>query len=136
MIQARGWQWFFKLCAILCGINLFFAAIFLPESTWRRPIAKGENAAEVDQAVVEAKIGSGEATKTIEDVQEVFHAEHTEANAPYAGSYVKDLFAFRNRGLEEQGLRKFPRRFVEPFQFLMVPQVVYAGVSFGLIIAG
>jgi len=88
--------------------------------------------------VIESKVEGSAEVRTVENIGDNLRENLTDedTNAPYAGSYLKDIFAFRNRGVEEEGLRSFPQRFVEPFQFLMVPQVVYAGVSFGLIIAG
>jgi hypothetical protein len=60
----------------------------------------------------------------------------TSANRPYSGSCVKDLVQFGDRGLEERGIGVWHRRFAEPFQFLLVPQVVYTAAAFGVFVEG
>lgn len=125
--------------SILFGINLIFSIFLLPETAWRRPIEKGKTAADIDQVVIEGKVHEVR-------LDNYDHAEdNSQANLARGrlrnGSinlecYLKDLFAFADRGFEQSGLRKFPQRFLEPFQFLVVPQVVWAGISFGTIVAG
>lgn len=134
LIDARGWQWFFKLTSILIGINLFFVLFFLPETNFRRKIKDGEPAPELVQGGPSDNIGDAE---KVEDVAETSLPESAaEYNEPYAGSYWKDLVQFRNRGLIGSNTKSLLRCAIEPPQFFAVPQALYAGVSFGVIIGG
>jgi MFS family permease len=130
LIADRGWRWFFKLCTILNGINLFFCLFFLPETSYRRPyVYEGETAAEVDKEAVEFAEHNekGELQQT---------TSGTPVVQPYAGSYWKDLVSFRDRGQEESGLRAFPKQLSLPFRFLFVPAALYAAISYGVILGG
>ncbi|KAF8865697.1 putative MFS transporter [Acephala macrosclerotiorum] len=134
LIADRGWRWFFKLCTILNAANLFFCLFFLPETSYRRPyVYGGETAAEAEK----------EATEMHEYKQDKNMGDDlatvptgTAPGVPYAGSYWKDLVAFRNRGQEETGLRAFPKQLTLPWRFLLVPGAVYAAVSYGVILGG
>jgi MFS family permease len=131
LVQDRGWRWFFKLCTILNGVNVFFCLFFLPETTYRREYAYGgETAAEVDKAASEMI----EHKKQDADLEQV--ATGTAPGQPYAGSYWKDLVSFRNRGQEASGLRAFPKQLSLPFRFLLVPAALYAAISYGVILGG
>ena len=108
----------------------------LPETTYRRQTYDGETAAEVDRDIM-AKAEGAPSIQQAENVEASnVPNELNELNGPYAGSYFKDLFQFRNRGLEEQGMREWLPRFLEPFQFLAVPQILFASLSFGLLVGG
>jgi MFS family permease len=132
LIADRGWRWFFKLCAILNGVNLFFCLFFLPETSYRRPYAyRGETAAEVDK----------EATEMIEHKEEKGAGldrvvTGTAPGQPYAGSYWKDLVSLKDRGQEETGLRALPKQLSLPWRFLLVPGALYAAISYGVILGG
>ncbi|CZR61854.1 related to MFS transporter [Phialocephala subalpina] len=134
LIADQGWRWFFKLCAILNAANLFFCLFFLPETSYRRPyVYSGETAAEADKEAIEMheykhgkNMGDGLATVPT----------GTAPGVPYAGSYWKDLVAFRNRGQEETGLRSFPKQLTLPWRFLVVPGAVYAVMSYGIMLGG
>ena len=130
LVQGTTWQWFSYLCAILNGLNLLLTLFLLPETSFRRQIFQGETAAKIDE---NAKVES------MTHVQQVDYVEvipPSAVNSAYAGNYLKDLVQLRNRGLEERGMREWGYRFVEPFQFLLVPQAIFAAFSFGLILAG
>ena len=130
LITDRGWRWFFKLCAILSGVNLFFCLFSLPETSYRRPyVYDGETAAEVDK----------EASEFAEH-NEKGELQQTTSGTPvvqlYAGSYWKDLATFRDRGQEESGLRAFPKQLSLPFRFLLVPAALYAAILYGVTLGG
>lgn len=131
IVADRGWRWFFKVCTILNGVNLLFCILFLPETSFRRPyVHDGETAAEVDK---EAEVV--EHAEKEESQQNALAAE-AYSQQVYAGSYWKDLVAFRDRGQEEVGLKAFPRQFLLPFRFLLVPAALYATISYGVMLAG
>ncbi|PMD47713.1 MFS transporter [Hyaloscypha variabilis F] len=130
LIGAKGWRWLFILCAILAGVNLVLMLLFFPETNYRRVLYKGETAQEADK----------EAVQTIEENNKDAsgQAESTELplNSPYAGTYWRDLVNFRNRGTETRGLLGWPRQFSLPFRFLLVPQVLFATISYGVFLGG
>lgn len=131
IIADRGWRWFFKVCTILNGINILLCIFLLPETTYRRPyVYDGETAAEVDkEAEIAEHHEKGEAQQTASAAETYVHRR-------YAGSYWKDLVDFRDRGQEETGLKAFPRQFMLPFRFLLVPAALYATISYGVMLAG
>jgi len=104
--------------------------LFFPETNYRRVLYKGETAQEADK----------EAVQTIEENNKDAsgQAESTELplNSPYAGTYWRDLVNFRNRGTETRGLLGWPRQFSLPFRFLLVPQVLFATISYGVFLGG
>lgn len=107
---------------------------FLPETNFRRAFYEGETAADAD---VEAR----EVAKHMEEKIAVTHVPTNSQDdgvirPHYAGSYWKDLVQFRDRGIEQSGLKAFLRQFSLPFRFLVVPAALYATCSYGLILAG
>ena len=131
LVEARGWRWFFYLCVILNGANLVLTLFLLPETSFRRQTFEGETAAEVDE---DAKGQSAHVASV--DYTENVEASSRDMNSEYAGNYFKDLIQFRDRGMEERGMSQCFRRFIEPFQFLVVSQILFAAFSFGLILSG
>jgi hypothetical protein len=96
-------------------------------------LVDGEPIAEPSQGIAADKITDVETIETVTGTGSLSPAEH---NAPYAGSYWRDLVAFRDRGLEQSGIQAVFQRAAEPLQFFAVPQILYAGASFGTIIGG
>lgn len=128
-ISAKGWRWFFKICAILVGANLVLALFFFPETNYRRIIYEGETALEADK----------EAEQKIEyknQDEEMTRQPSQAGNKPYAGSYWRDLWSFGGRGMDDKGLRGWPEQFSLPFRFLAVPHALYATVAYGVFLAG
>lgn len=126
---ARGWRWFFRVCAIINGANIVTCIFFLPETSFRRTYAyDGETAAEIDKEAAEMV----ENTRT-EHKQEHLHDGTTSTNTV---GYWKDLFMFSDRGQEQTGLKAFPRQFSLPFRFLLVPAALYATVAYGVVLGG
>ena len=125
----QGWRWFFKLCAILNGLNILTMALFLPETSYRRSYAlDGETMADVDK----------EASEMIENAKVDKTAERAQTDDTYAraGSYWKDLVTFADRGQESTGLRAFPKQFSLTFRFLLIPASLYAALAYGVILGG
>jgi MFS family permease len=132
LIASSGWRWFFIVCTILTAVNLLTSVFFLPETTFRRVLHEGETAAEIDKATIEQAhhLENKEATIVRSDVDQA--TEHSELRA----SYWKDLAQFQNRGLEPSGLRSWPSKFLMPFRFILVPSVLFATCSYGIVLAG
>ncbi|KAH7413213.1 MFS transporter [Cadophora sp. MPI-SDFR-AT-0126] len=130
LITDKGWRWFFILCAILIAVNLAMMLIFLPETNYRRVLYEGETAQEADKQ-------ADEMVQHIEKGQETITGlPNSQNNRPYAGSYWKDLVAFRGRGIEDRGLLGWPRQFSLPFRFILVPHALFAAVSYGVLLSG
>lgn len=132
LIKSKGWRWFFILNAILIGINLLFTLILLPETNYKRDMFEGETAAEVDKLAVEEIEHAG--AKTVGDQAHEVTVNST-GNVHYAGSYVKDLVALKNRGLEN-GVAAWTKQLSLPFRFLLVPHALFAAVVYGAFLGG
>jgi MFS family permease len=135
IITAKGWRWFFIVCAILIGVNLLLLLVFLPETNYRRVLYAGETAEEADKQameIVEQKEYRLEHVQTSASTTD----GHSDLNVAYAGSYWKDLINFKNRGIEETGLLAWPRQFSLPFRFLLVPHVLFATLAYGIYLGG
>ncbi|KAL3422090.1 hypothetical protein PVAG01_06246 [Phlyctema vagabunda] len=134
LIDSKGWRWFFILCVILNGANLVACIFLLPETTYRRAIYEGETAAEADKDAVEM-VEHSEKGNNLEQQPTNTRPDGVVRNH-YAGSYWKDLFQFRDRGLETRGLAAWPRQVSLPFRFIVVPSALYATCSYGLFLSG
>ncbi|KAL2066175.1 hypothetical protein VTL71DRAFT_2246 [Oculimacula yallundae] len=130
LITDKGWRWFFILCAILTAANLAFMLVLLPETNYRRVLYEGETAQEADKQ-------ADEIVQHVEKGQDVTtEMPNSNNNRPYAGSYWKDLVAFKGRGTEERGLLAWPRQFSLPFRFILVPHAFFAALSYGVFLSG
>ena len=137
LIGAKGWRWFFILCAILIAANLVSIILFFPETSYRRVLYDGETAQEADKIAVEMLEYKGESVAVSTESATPESTQHTpDLNEPYAGTYWRDLMAFRNRGTETKGLLGWFRQFTLPFRFLLVPQVLFATISYGVFLGG
>jgi len=138
LIEAQGWRWFFNLCTILIAINLLLALVLLPETTYRRELYAGETAADVDKDAIADEQGEQiehfDGEKSQSEGSTV--ALHDNLNAPYAGSYFKDLAHFGDRGFESHGLARWPQRLLGPLRFFASPLAIYAAVAFGITVGG
>lgn len=130
LIGEKGWRWFFILCAILIGTNLLFMVFLLPETNYTRVLYQGETAQEADKQAVQMLEYSDKNTTSTPVEQDAA------VNVEYAGSYWKDLFSFKNRGVESKGLWAWPRQFSLPFRFLLIPHALFASVAYGVFLGG
>lgn len=133
LIKAKGWRWFFILCAILAAANLVAVLFLYPETNYRRVLYEGETAQEADKEAVQM-IEYQTGDKALDS--QVAGSAATDLKTPYAGSYWRDLISFRNRGTETSGLLGWPRQFSLPFRFILVPQVLFATISYGVFLGG
>ncbi|KFY82924.1 hypothetical protein V498_08394 [Pseudogymnoascus sp. VKM F-4517 (FW-2822)] len=136
LITARGWRWFFILCAILIAVNLVLILVFFPETNYRRVLYDGETAQEADKVAVQMIEYKKQPVNTPAATTESTESQAHDLNPPYAGSYWRDLVSFKNRGIEPRGLVEWPRQFSLPFRFILVPQVLFATVSYGIFLGG
>jgi MFS family permease len=133
LTESNGWRWFFILCSILIAVNLVTTILFLPETTFRRAFFEGETAAELDKDV----LGMAEHVEKPTLYETATNTQPDGVARPhYAGTYWKDLFQFRDRAQEAEGIRTWPRQFSLPFRFLLVPAVLFAACAYGIILGG
>lgn len=128
LIEAKGWRWFFILIAILVAFNLVMMIPFLPETNYRRVTYQGETAAELDKHVVEQLETKGDDLGHIETNVDAGNVHHE--------SYARDLFNFRNRGVEDNSIGSWIRQFSLPFRFLFVPHALFATIAYGVALGG
>lgn len=132
LITAKGWRWFFILCAILVGVNFVSILLFFPETNYRRVLYDDATAEEADKQAIQML----EYKNTGKDSNDVQASSAVDLNPEYAGSYWKDLVSFRDRGVETRGILGWPRQFSLPFRFILVPHVLFATISYGVFLAG
>ncbi|KAJ5989422.1 hypothetical protein N7481_004632 [Penicillium waksmanii] len=113
LIQARGWRWFFILCAIIA------ATIYEPDE---EPEMTEDNEKDL--------------TGHIEAVRTTSHsADRVSMNY---NDYMKGLFSFNvTKGAKENGILKhFAYLFVLPFPLLLVPGILIASLMYGVVLGG
>ncbi|KLP10742.1 HOL1 protein [Fusarium fujikuroi] len=59
LIEAKGWNWFFILIAILSGFNFLTLAFFCPETAFNVEIEAGATGADVDADILDQTTGLG-----------------------------------------------------------------------------
>lgn len=125
LIQARGWRWFFILCAIIAAVNFVTTIFFLPET-----IYESEEEPEVADDIEKDIPGHIEAVRTTSQVAD-------RPNMDY-GEYMKGLFSFNiTKEAKEKGVFKhFVYLFVLPFPLLLVPGILIASLMYGVVLGG
>lgn len=125
LIEARGWRWFFYLCAIITAVNLVSTIFLLPET-----ICESE-----------------EEPEPIDDTEKDAH-NHIEAVPSRAqagdrakmdyGEYWRGLFIFSlTKEAKEKGvLKHFAYLFVLPFPLLLFPGILIASLMYGVMLGG
>lgn len=126
LIEARGWRWFFILCAIIAGVNLVTTIFMLPETIYDR-----EEEPEVTGDFEK------DAQSHLETVQTLQSQVGDRAAMDY-GEYMKKLFTFNiTKDAKERGvLKHFIYIFVLPFPLLLVPGVLIASIMYGVVLGG
>ncbi|KAJ5709476.1 hypothetical protein N7493_010810 [Penicillium malachiteum] len=128
LIQARGWRWFFILCAIIAGANFVSTIFLLPETTYE-PDESLENTEDADYI-------EKDNSSHIEAVR-VPTQGGDRVKMDY-GEYTKGLFTVKmTKAAKEKGLFKyFTYLFVLPFPLLLVPGVLIASIMYGVVLGG
>lgn len=121
LIQARGWRWFFILCAIIAAVNFVTTIFFLPET-----IYEPEQNSETTEDTEKALAGHIEAVPTTGSVSMDYN------------EYMKGLFSFKiTKGAKEKGILKlFTYLFLLPFPLLLVPGILIASLMYGVVLGG
>lgn len=129
LVEARGWRWFFILCAIIAAVNLCTTFIMLPETLYEEvpaevtedPEKKAENRIET------VRTGSSQPSATMGSYQRMDYKE-----------YWKGLFtlgiskAARQRGV----LKHLIYTFCLPLPLLLIPGVLLASIMYGIVLGG
>lgn len=124
LIEAKGWRWFFILCAIIAAVNFITTIFLLPETLYE---------VELEPEVIndiEKDVHSHVETVTRSDTR-------TEARAQMDyQTYWKDLWSFKiSEKAKERGIIKhFAYLFILPFPLLLIPGVLVASAMYGVIL--
>ncbi|CAG8000881.1 unnamed protein product [Penicillium olsonii] len=124
LIQAKGWRWFFILCAIIAAVNFITTIFLLPETLYEvepEPVV-------VDD--IEKDVSSHVETVTRSDTR-----TETRAQMNYT-SYWEGLWSFQiSKEAKEKGvLRHLAYLFILPFPLLLIPGVLIASAMYGVIL--
>ncbi|CAG7961836.1 unnamed protein product [Penicillium olsonii] len=124
LIQAKGWRWFFILCAIIAAVNFITTIFLLPETLYEvepEPVV-------VDD--IEKDVSSHVETVTRSDTR-----TETRAQMDYT-SYWEGLWSFQiSKEAKEKGvLRHLAYLFILPFPLLLIPGVLIASAMYGVIL--
>ncbi|KAJ5334674.1 hypothetical protein N7452_007077 [Penicillium brevicompactum] len=124
LIEAKGWRWFFILCAIIAAVNLITTVFLLPETLYEvEPEPELVNDIEKDvHSHVENVTRSDTRTEGREKMD--YH------------SYWKGLWSFEiSKKAKEKGVIKyFAYLFILPFPLLLIPGVLIASAMYGVIL--
>ncbi|KAJ6020724.1 hypothetical protein N7540_006228 [Penicillium herquei] len=131
LIQARGWRWFFILCAIIAGANFVSTIFLLPETNYE-PEENSERTEDADDAddIEKDNTSHVEAVRVTTQVGDRVKMDY--------GAYSKGLFTIKmTKAAKEKGLFKyFAYLFVLPFPLLLVPGVLIASIMYGVVLGG
>ncbi|KAF7719710.1 Uncharacterized protein PECH_008896 [Penicillium ucsense] len=127
LIGARGWRWFFILCAILAAVNLVTTFFMLPETIYEWDEVNDHEVHEDAEKNIKSHL---------ENVQSRSQAGDR-AKMDY-GDYFKGLFTM---GITEEAkkngvVKHFFYLLVLPFPLLLVPGVLIASIMYGVILGG
>ncbi|CAI7677189.1 hypothetical protein N7533_006749 [Penicillium manginii] len=123
LIQARGWRWFFILCAIIAAVNFITTIFFLPETIYER---------EEEPEVIEDN------EKDLAGHIEAVPSHGADQVSMNYNDYMKGLFSFNiTKEAKEKGVFKhFAYLFVLPFPLLLVPGTLIASCMYGVVLGG
>lgn len=117
LVSARGWRWFFILCAILAAVNLLMAFFFLPETLF-------EPRAETDLS------------NPMDD--EKHTPENLEETRDDGGGRWRGLLCFRlsNDATRKGILKHWLYVFCLPLPMILIPGVFVAPIMYGVVRGG
>lgn len=124
LIQARGWRWFFILCAIIAAVNLITTIFMLPETIYE---PEEEQIQPTDDYQKDALHHLENVPSHVVDRAEFNYSE-----------YMKGLSTFSvTKSAKEKGVLKlFAYLFVLPFPLLLIPGVLIASMMYGVVLGG
>lgn len=138
VIQDLGWQWTYKLAAILFGIHIPLLYVFCPETCYKRSadlnidLGVVNHAKELEAELEEVEIVRGKnihdtaVEKTASQLEAALRDQHGANEPPWTKWEELRLW----RGIESpDNLLKI---IVRPFPMLLFPQVLYAFITYGL----
>lgn len=114
LIAARGWQWHFKLLAILGGVNFFTLLFFCPETAYIQDIADNANAADVDDDIRRNTDGKKQSAMK---------------------SLTQNLFYLRHPHVRGGGLRQWVLSFLLQIEYTFNPTVLLSSGMWGISLA-
>ncbi|GLI72818.1 hypothetical protein PoHVEF18_001002 [Penicillium ochrochloron] len=127
LIEARGWRWFFILCAIIAGVNFLTTIFMLPETIYE---TDEEELPEQPEEIEKDVHSHLETIPTRSQVGDRVSMDY--------GEYFKGLFTISlTKGAKKTGVFKFfTYLFVLPFPLLLIPGVLIASIMYGVVLGG
>lgn len=124
LVQARGWRWFFILCAIIAAVNFCTTFFLLPETLYEE---------EMVEAAVDTEKGTENQIKTTQSTRRT----NGRATMDYK-AYWKSLFSVSiSKEARRNGLFKYLIcTFLLPLPLLLVPGILLASIMFGVVLGG
>jgi MFS family permease len=124
LIEAKGWRWFFILCAIIAAVNLLTTIFMLPETLY-----------EVEQEPEVVNDIEKDVHSHVEVVARTDTRTEARVKMDYA-TYWKDLWSFTlsKEGKERGILKHLLYLYILPFPMLLVPGVLVATVMYGVVL--
>lgn len=132
LIQARGWRWFFILCAIIAAVNLCTTFFMLPETLYeeeRREVS-GDPEKSADNNIEAVRSGTSQPSATAETCQR--------SSSMDCKAYWKGLFTL---GISKAARQTGPVKYLVylfclPFPLLLIPGVLLASIMYGIVLGG
>lgn len=133
LIEARGWRWFFILCAIVAALDLVAIVLMVPE-TIHGPSEQPQGPCEEPGKDTPSHL---ETVPTRSQARPSANIDNTEAKMDY-GEYFKGLFDFSlTHSAQQMGvIRFFTYCFILPFPLLLIPGVFIASIMYGVTLGG
>ena len=127
LIEARGWRWFFILCAIIAAVNFLTTIFMLPETIYE---PDEDEIREPTEEIEKDISGHLEPIPTRSQVGDRVKMDY--------GEYFKCLFTVSlTKSAQKAGLFKhFTYLFVLPFPLLLIPGVLIASIMYGVVLGG
>lgn len=127
LIEARGWRWFFILCAIIAAVNFVTTIFMLPETIYEPDVDETQEQTEEIEKDAHSHLETIPTRSQVGD----------RASLDY-GEYFKGLFTVGlTKSAQKAGVFKyFAYLFVLPFPLLLIPGVLIASIMYGVVLGG
>ncbi|KAI1066423.1 hypothetical protein LB506_008252 [Fusarium annulatum] len=116
LIEAKGWNWFFILIAILSGFNFLTLAFFCPETAFNVEIEAGATSADVDADILDQTTGLGRTQSSLT-------------------IWKQNSFYSRHPHVRGGGLRQWFLSFLLQIEFMFDPIVILSAGMWGIVLA-
>lgn len=116
LIEAEGWQWFFKLLAVLSSFNLLTLLLFCPETAFNVEVDAGVTSADIDADILHQAVSLGR-------------------NQSSLTTWKQNSFYIRHPHVRGGGFRQWSISFLLQIEFMFDPIVILSAGIWGIILA-